>query len=152
MFEVVGSGAPGGMASSTPTPTIAAPATPVLIYWPYWRADVFDLRGWDLDLLDTVRNPPSNVYFPATRRYIPVVPEKNRLSTVTSLSGTVKLSRSAFALTHRKCARSPYRLAQVRKPISPIVGNMQTSESFGDLSDPIRRRGNTVSDSHAGWT
>ncbi len=36
-----GAGTPGGEASSGPTPTIAAPLTPVATYW---RADIRDVR------------------------------------------------------------------------------------------------------------
>ena len=41
MSGMVGAGAPGGAASRTPMPTIAAPATPVVTYG---RADVFEPR------------------------------------------------------------------------------------------------------------
>ena len=53
MAGVVGAGAPGGAASRTPIPTIAAPATPVT----YWRADVVEPRDLVLRCLGHGRNP-----------------------------------------------------------------------------------------------
>lgn len=51
---VVGAGAPGDEASSTPTPSIAAPPNAVVMYW---RADILGvrpaLRCWDMVALLT---------------------------------------------------------------------------------------------------
>ena len=80
---MVGAGVPGGAASRTPIPTIAAPVTPVVTYW---RADIPGARDVVLLWLYTVGLP---LEMPATGRSCCVPAEKVRLKCMTLLTARV---------------------------------------------------------------